>query len=116
MRDQKLEALKAAIVAERSSKRGPFSPDLRQQLIAHVAKGRVEGQSVETISRELGLCSKTMYGWLSRAKPSQLRQVQVVSEKPTQVDDTLSMRGPAGTCIEGLSVEDVVAIWRRLGC
>src|SRR5690606_1669475 len=116
MRDEKLEALKTTIVAERSSKRGPFSPELCQRLIEHVAGARARGQSVETISRELGLCSKTMYGWLSRAKLSQLRRVQVVGEEPTQPCGSLSMRGPAGTCVEGLSLDDVVAIWRKLGC
>lgn len=116
MRDQKLEALKTAIVAERRSKSGPFSPELRQRLIEHVAQARADGQSIETISRELGLCSKTIYGWLSRAKPSQLRQVQVVSERPTQPRGSLSMQGPAGTCVVGLNLDDVVSIWRKLGC
>jgi hypothetical protein len=116
MRDQKLEALKTAIIASRSTRRGPFSRDLRQRLIAHAEQARAQGDSVEKISRELGLCSKTVHGWLSRAKPSQLRRVQVISERPTPLGGTLSMRGPLGTCVEGLSVDDVVAIWRKLGC
>jgi len=116
MRDQKLEALKTAIVANRSTRRGPFSSELRQRLIAHAEQARTQGDSFEKISRDLGRCSKTVYGWLSRAKPSQLRRVQVVSERPTEASGTLSMRGPSGTCIECLSVDDVVAIWRNLGC
>jgi len=116
MRDQKLEVLKTAIVANRSTRRGPFSRDLRQQLIAHVDQARARGDSVEKISAELGLCSKTVYGWLSKAKPNQLRQVQVVSEQPMPLRGTLSMRGPAGTSVDGLSVDHVVAIWRKLGC
>ena len=116
MRDQKLEALKTAIVANRRTRRGPFSGELRQRLIAHVNQARTRGDSVEAISRDLGLCSKTVYGWLSRAKPSQLRRVQVISERPTPLGGTLSMRGPVGTYVEGLSVDDVVVIWRKLGC
>jgi len=116
MRDQKLEVLKTAIVANRRTRRGPFSTELRQRLIAHVDQARTRGDSVEKISSELGLCSKTVYGWLSKAKPSQLRRVQVISERPTQTSGALLMRGPSGTCVEGLSVDDVAAIWRKLGC
>ncbi len=116
MRDQEREALKAAIVANRRTRRGPFSSELRERLIAHVDQARARGDSVETISHALGLCSKTVYGWLSKARPGRLRQIQVVSERPAQAHGALSMRGPAGTSVEGLSVDDVVVIWRRLGC
>ena|SRR6478609_516331 len=116
MRDQEREALRTAIVVSRRTRRGPFSRELRERLIAHIDQARARGDSVETISHALGLCSKTVYGWLSKAKPSRLRQIQVVSERPAQAHGTLSMRGPAGTSVEGLSVDDVVVIWRRLGC
>jgi len=116
MRDQEREALRTAIVVSRRTRRGPFSRELRERLIAHVHQARARGDSVETISLALGLCSKTVYGWLSKAKPSRLRQIQVVSERPTQPRGALLMRGPAGTCVEGLSVDDIAAIWRKLGC
>ena len=116
MRDQEREALKTAIVADRRTRRGPFSRETRERLIAHIVQARARGDSIEKLSHELGLCSKTVYGWLSKAKPSRLRKVQVVSESTATAAGMLSMRGPSGTSVDGLSVDEVVAIWRKLGC
>lgn len=116
MRDQDFEELKAAIVRDRDSGRGPFSANLRIRLIEHVKLATAGGSSVEKVSRELGLCSKTVHSWLGAKHESGLRQVELISERPTQASGRLSMRGPSGTCVEGLKVDDVVAIWRALGC
>ncbi len=116
MRDQNLEALKSAVSKDRSSGRGKFSDELRVRLIAYAESARGQGQAVERIGRDLGISSKTIHSWLGAHKSSALRRVEVIAERPTPRGGSLSMRGPAGTMVDGLSVDDVVKIWRQLGC
>lgn len=113
MRDQNIEVLKTAILADRVTRRGPFSIALRERLTSYVVQASSDGQSIEKISDELGLCSKTVHGWLSRVKGGQLRKVEVVSERPSR---KFSLRGPVGTSLDGLSLDEVITVWKRLGC
>lgn len=112
MKNEQVEALKRAILIDRSG-RGRFSDDLRERLRVHVLQMRQAGQSVERSSRELGLCSKTVHGWLVRDKGAGLRKVEVIAERSLSTK-RLTVHGPAGTRIDHLELDDVVALWRKL--
>jgi hypothetical protein len=118
MSNREIEVLKSAIITNRSGSRQAFPDELKAKLVIYFRRQREAGASIEKLSEELGLCSKTVYVWLRKeAEPTdRLRQVRVVKEKATAASSSHTMHGPAGTRVEGLSVEEIASLWGRLSC
>lgn len=121
MSEDEAKALRAAVEKkQREVGRGPFEPELRERLIAHVRQRCAAGESVGKIARSLGLSEQTVWSWRKpkrRAKggSGKLRQVAIAVVEPQAAERQLTVRGPAGLLIEGVTLDDLVALWRRLG-
>jgi len=118
MSDQEIEELRALVLSDRRSKRGPFSYEVRERVQGFLKEKWQSGERLKHIGQQLGLSHHTVQYWRSRwsacdEKAPKLRRVEVVSEKAT-VSKTLTMQGPAGTRIDGLSLEEAAALWRKL--
>ena len=113
MQNDEIVKLRNEVLTVRAKRRGPFPADLRARLSAYVRRERAGGRSIEELAKELGLCSKTVREWL-RAKETtfSLRKVRVVKE--VTASSVRSMHGPLGTRVDGISLEDICELWRRL--
>lgn len=118
MSKKEIEELRSLVLSERSGERGPFSSGLRARLQTFLKAKLREGESLKRVGEELGLSKATVHYWRSRwseenKDTAKLRRVKVVSEKAVS-GRTVTLHGPAGTRIEGLGLDDVAALWRKL--
>jgi len=101
-----------------------YPPELRARVLAW-AQGRLaEGVSVPAACDEIGIGEPTLRRLLGEpprrravAKRAGFTRVRVVS--PAQQDAAggrLTVRGPHGVVVEGLSVADVAHLFERLSC
>lgn len=121
MSEDESKALRAAVEKkQREVGRGPFEPELRRRLIAHVKERSAAGESVGRIAKSLGLSEQTVWTWQKPHRrnggvETKLRQVAIAVDPPQMRERMLSVRGPAGLLVEGVTLDELVALWRRLG-
>jgi hypothetical protein len=60
MSTKEVEVLKSAIITNRSGSRQAFPDELKAKLVVYFRRQREAGASIEKLSEELGLCSKTV--------------------------------------------------------
>jgi hypothetical protein len=91
---------------------GHASAPLITQVVAHVAARRHAGDSMLHIAQDLELGVDTLYRW-RRETPAlpALRPVQVLASSPSTL---LTVHGPGGLRLEGLTLEQVAQLWKRL--
>lgn len=107
--------LRALVRRDRDERVGPFDPDLRERLIAYAKRRWSEGATMQDVADELGVSGHTVSYWRAqRREVPALRRVQVISERPVDGERRVTVRGPAGTSIDDLSLDEVAALWRRL--
>lgn len=114
------EELKALLSRSRSGGQTFFPRTVRDRVVRYVERQRQHGASVKATARELGLSHHTLAYWRSEVKKpkseGKIRRVRVVRDRNKRAEPrTLVIRGAAGTTVEGLTVDDVVEILRRLG-
>jgi hypothetical protein len=92
-----------------------LDPSLRSRLLSYVASRRAAGASWASLGAELGLAGRTLARW-STATPSDavvpFRPVHVQPPAPTL--SPFVLRGPHGVVVEGLSLDDLSDLLRRL--
>ncbi len=118
MSNKDIEQLRALILSERRENKGPFSKGLRERLNNFLKARFQEGEPLKRVGAQLGLSHATVQYWKARwgeqNKPgAKLRRVEVVSEEAV-ASRTVTLQGPAGTRIDGLSLDEVAALWRKL--
>jgi len=120
MSDQEVEEMKALILSDRKARRGPFSREVRERVQGYLKEKWRSGRSLKVLGTELGLSDHTVQYWRARwgereeAQPK-LRRVKVVKEKrQAWTKSRVTMHGPCGTRIEGLHLDEVAALLRRL--
>lgn len=96
-----------------------YTPELRARVLAWAKGRRAEGASVATLCGEIGIGEPTLRKLLepgerraSRKKAAGFARVKVVAPAPKMV----LVRGPGGLVVEGLSLEGVAELMRRLAC
>lgn len=99
--------------------RGRFTDALRAETLAVLAARKAEGASQDTVAEELGISGWTLSRWKQQAARSGVvatfRPVRVVREvRPVASPGALTVHGPAGLRVEGLTVEWVAALVRAL--
>lgn len=117
-----IERLKRAIGRERQGVLRPgvaFSRKLRAKIVAHV-KGRLQrGEKVAGIAASLGIKYDTLRYWVDKMgakradKPTRFRRVRVVTAPPEAVTG-VTLFGPGGTRIDGLSLNQAAELLRRM--
>jgi transposase len=100
-------------VVQRGSARG-HAPELIAAILAHVESRRAQGDTVAGIVGELGIGLDTYYRWKRiRPRALALRPVEVLPAVAVEVRG-LTVVGPAGVRVEGLSLAQVAELVRRL--
>ena len=119
MSDQEVEELRALILSERGKKKGPFPKALRARLNGFLKGKWQQGASLKRVGEQLGLSGPTVQYWRARwgeqdKKGAKLRRVEVTSEKVPAPKKSVTVHGPAGTRVDGLSLDDVATLWSKL--
>lgn len=118
MSDREIEGLRALVRADRRVRKGPFSPELRERLNDFLRRRWQAGESLGKLAKQLGLSNHTVQFWRShwgerKKRGAELRRVEVISETPLPANP-LTVHGPAGMRVEGLTADDVAELWRKL--
>lgn len=114
------EALKREIEGlSKSPQTRRYSPELQARVTAWARTRRAEGLSVPAMCLEIGIGDPTLRRFLepaqrtgAKTRPAGFRRVNVVAQKATE----LVVRGPCGICVEGLSLDGVAELLKRLAC
>ena len=98
-----------------------YSPALRQRVVAWAVTRVAAGTSIASLCREIGIGEPTLHKFLGkperrvRKKSAGFKRVRVIA--PTAVvGRAIVMRGPCGTAVEGLTVEGIADVFKRLAC
>jgi len=107
----------AGLAGEKTTRRYP--PGLRQRII-QLARARIAGGVSRTaVCRELDIGAPTMKRFLeSTPVRAAFNRVRVVARRdaPLAPSRTFSVKGPAGTSVEGMALSDVADLFKRLSC
>lgn len=114
------EALKREIEGlSKSPQTRRYSPELQARVTAWARGRRAEGLSVPAMCQEIGIGDPTLRRFLgpaeepkTKSRPAGFRRVEVVAPVATQV----VVRGPCGISVEGLSLDGVAELFKRLTC
>ena len=103
--------------ARRVRRRGRiYAPELRRDIEAYVGDRLAAGGSTYAAARELGLGQTSVSRWLRQARRDpglpHLRPVTVLPSTPAPA--VFSIAGPRGIRIDGVDVDSLVELIRRL--
>jgi transcriptional regulator with XRE-family HTH domain len=95
-----------------------YPEELHQEAVSYAKARRQRGDSLLAISRDLGVKPVTLSRWLQRAHDPEFRRVELVtSGHPTlglTAGTGVTVTTPSGIRIEGLDLESLIALLRRL--
>jgi hypothetical protein len=96
-------------------RRQRYSDELRDRIIKHTMSRRKAGADLVSIGAELHVPWRTLARWCAANRKAQrsFHPVEVVAK--TAKTETITVHGPCGIRIEGLGMELVAELIRRLG-
>lgn len=136
-------ALAEERLAGRGRGRKAYSTELRRRIITYLRRERATGRAVDELIESVGISRPTFYTWVgasrSRGGAKGFRQLAVVPTSATVAPPTvqvgatfnvsdaryrkgptnvvgITVLGPSGIAVVGMSVADVAELVRRLGC
>ncbi|NRA34817.1 MAG: transposase [Polyangiaceae bacterium] len=116
--ENELSKIRELVLTSRAAGAKRYPRGVRERVLAY-ARGRLaSGLSWRAVADEIGLNLHTLRFWRERAtgkdskQPKKLKAV-VVQSTPA-AEPKLSLHGPRGTRVDGLSVESAAALLRAL--
>ena len=93
-----------------------YPEDLQQEAVSYAKARRQRGDSLLAISRDLGVPYVTLSRWFQRAHDPEFRRVEIVPSGPSAMGSAagVTITTPSGIRIEGLDLESLIALLRRL--
>ena len=111
MSNARVADLRRALSSHVGGRGRRYATALRARAIGFAEQRRAEGRSWSEVAAEVGLRVETVRRWCVERGP-QMRAVEVVAER---AEHGVTLVTAAGLRVEGLSVEEVVAVLRALG-
>jgi len=112
MEEQREELRKMLLELGPRGRGRPYPKGLLEKVLSYTVARRRQGAELLAVSGELGISGKTLERWLgSKRRARQFERVEVV----TPSTHVLTVHGPRGLRIEGLDVDGVAELVRRLG-
>lgn len=93
-------------------KRRRYPAELRRRITDHVREQRAAGVPLNEIARAIGISSTLLHRWELR-RSQKFRRVELAPAPPRA--PRWSVHAPRGVRVEGLSLDDLVEVLRRLG-
>lgn len=106
------DELKQELAAARAGGGRLFPIALRQRALEYAAQREKAGATVSAIARELGVKPGTLMFWRTSAPRAKSSMRLVVVKAQAQ---TYSLVGGHGVRVEGLSLDEVAALFGKLG-
>jgi hypothetical protein len=107
----RVEAIREAISKLGRRGRGNAYPkEFRVEVVAYARARRAAGIPIESIGDELGMPWRTIRRWMPPVRNKRFRPIEVVEARRD-----LAVHGPHGLRIEGLDLDGVAELLRRLG-
>lgn len=103
-----LKDLRGLIERGRSAA-GHLRGEARGEVVALIERTRSEGSSYREIADAVGVKFQTLMSWRAQQQSTVLVAVRV--SMPSR---GMTVHGPRGLRVEGLSLDDVAALWTRL--
>ena len=95
-----------------------YPEELHQEAVSYTKARQQRGDSLLAISRDLGVKPVTLSRWLQQTRDPAFRRVEIVtSGRPTPGSGAatgVTVTTPSGIRIEGLDLESLIALLRRL--
>jgi hypothetical protein len=108
--ETKGEDLREALAGlERRGRGRPYPKPLLERVLAHAAARRKQGATLLAIGEELGISWRTLSRWLVERRSERFRPVQIVAPRREVV-----LHGPRGLRVEGLDVDGLAELLRKL--
>jgi|SRR5688572_17323654 len=110
----KAEELAAAVegLEGGKGKRRKYPMELRQRLVEFVREQRAAGKQLKSIAARVGVSPTLLHRWEMK-RAGAFRRVELQRQPSTS--SRYVLRAPHGVRVEGLGVEELVTILRRLG-
>jgi len=108
--DEKTEIRKAIEQLKGRGRGNPYPRELKDRITAYAVAQRQAGAELVDLGAELDVPWRTLARWSATPRTSRFRRVRVVAT-PT----TPTVHGPHGIRIEGLSLDGLAGLLRRLG-
>ena len=106
-----LETIRQAVSGLGRHGRGNAYPKkLRAEIVEHARSRRAAGIPIEAIGAELGMPWRTIRRWMPPVRGKRFRPIEIVEARRDVV-----VHGPHGLRIEGLDLDGVAELVRRLG-
>jgi len=111
--EEQREELKKMLVEIGPRGRGrPYPKGLLEKILSYTVARRRQGAQLLEVGEELGLSDKMLTRWLSgRRKTREFGRVEVVAPAAR----SLTVHGPRGLRVEGLDIDGVAELVKRLG-
>ena len=96
--------------------RGRVPKEVRREVVQLVEEARATGRTYTELAREIGMSFATLMGWRKqlqekRMVPVHIRATELVG---TVHEQTHAVHGPRGMRIDGMSIENIAELWKRL--
>ena len=119
MTTDELKQAIAALSAVKQSRRYPAQ--LRAEVLRHTRAKLSAGVSLSAVCDELDIGEPTLTRFLHAEKPApkvaqSFARVRVVERKPATSTTALTVKGPCGLVIEGLTTAELAELVRSLSC
>ena len=124
MRMEERAAAIRAEIAALPGRRGPGNPypkELRERIVEYCRVRRKQRISIPKISSELGIGIPTLRNWTSskdtpgvKMASAGFERLEVIDAPTNSITRQFVVRGPAGLCIEGLDIDTLAELIRRL--
>lgn len=120
MKTHEAEGLRRELRRRDGGRGKRFDAELRRRMVVFAEQRRREGASWKAIATELGACVETVRRWCGVGAPitgRALRRVEVVADAVHDVraPAALAVVTPGGLRIEGIAIDQVIALVRALG-
>jgi hypothetical protein len=121
---RKVTTLREEIAAHEAARGKRYDTALKARVIAFAERRRGAGHSWEMISTELGMCFETLRRWCvdRPSKAAAMKTVKVIDAPSpgslvvaSRPSSPLSVVSPGGLRIEGITLDEVIALLRVLG-
>jgi transposase len=97
--------------------RNRYTAELRELARSYWKKRKAEGATLAAAAKELGIHAKSLHQWSKgRGRARQFHPVELIAEEQAgpRRGSSLVLHGPGGVRVEGLTVESLAALLRRL--
>ena len=117
MESTREELQQALSTLEQRGRGKPYPKGLLEKLLSYTVARRRQGATLMTIGTELGMSWRTLARWLSgRAKSQRFERVEVIRPTIAPVAArALVVHGPRGLRIEGLDIDGIAKLVRKVG-